>query len=661
MTNLNAIVARLIKRPHFYAFLALLATTVSVWRICASYHELSQTMDEADHLSTGMQLVQYGSYTLEPIHPPLARACIAALPYLDGSRLNADTAMLNQRPVSSDETNYIYSGLGNDILYGQGNYWRTLTLARLGVLPFYLLSVFILWVWTKKLFGEQTAFFAVLFYTLIPPILAHAGLATTNIPATATFLSACYTLWWWMQEPNFKRSLALGIVVGFSLAIKFSFILFFGLCGPALIVYEVLMNRRAVFGKSYLILAGELTAIILLTSLVVLWACYGFSIGSLRSSPAGANLPAPAFFDGISDLLLRNSEGRATFFLGHHMSNHGAIWYFPLALAVKTPITILILMFLPIAVQIVLIIKKQGLSRLWKAQLVPLLIATVLLLAVLPSNIQVGIRHLLPIYPFLAMLGALGAYWLWLNHRGYIRIALLAFIIWAIGSSVSYDPDRLAYFNEFTSASSNSPVLVESDLDWGQDANKLSDTLRARGINWATIGYFGRADLKQLGITNFELSRWYVRPNSEWVAISKFYLYACNGFAWLQSAAPVARIGNSMLLYHQTLAEYASLLSPGLKGAETLASNSPSPETFLKLSLEYYRSNRFEDCVAAARKAIMLKPDFAVAYNNVCAANNHLGNFEDARKAGEEAVRLDPTNQMFRNNLNISLDGLNKK
>jgi tetratricopeptide (TPR) repeat protein len=80
----------------------------------------------------------------------------------------------------------------------------------------------------------------------------------------------------------------------------------------------------------------------------------------------------------------------------------------------------------------------------------------------------------------------------------------------------------------------------------------------------------------------------------------------------------------------------------------------------IELSDAYYRAERFSDCITAARKAIELKPDFPEAYNNVCAASNKLARFAEGKKAGEEAVRLAPNVGLYRNNLDMSINGLEK-
>ena len=81
------------------------------------------------------------------------------------------------------------------------------------------------------------------------------------------------------------------------------------------------------------------------------------------------------------------------------------------------------------------------------------------------------------------------------------------------------------------------------------------------------------------------------------------------------------------------------------------ASANRSADNYLDLSLAYYQAKRFPDCIDASRKALSLKPDFAAAYNNICAAYNAIGQWDSAIVAGREAVRLDPGNNLAKNNL----------
>ena len=98
-----------------------------------------------------------------------------------------------------------------------------------------------------------------------------------------------------------------------------------------------------------------------------------------------------------------------------------------------------------------------------------------------------------------------------------------------------------------------------------------------------------------------------------------------------------------------------------LQAIEASAATYTTPQQFLDLSLEYYRAGQFEKCIAAAKTAVKLKPDYAQAWSNMCAAYNELGNFAEGKKAGDEAVRLAPDNPMAKANLAWSEGELAKK
>ena len=101
--------------------MAVLTVCIACLRIINTYRVFSQTFDEPAHIAAGMEWLDRGTYTLEPLHPPLARIAAAIGPFLAGRRLRVDD---------------IWKG-GNDILYADGRYRRTLSLARVGELPFF--------------------------------------------------------------------------------------------------------------------------------------------------------------------------------------------------------------------------------------------------------------------------------------------------------------------------------------------------------------------------------------------------------------------------------------------------------------------------------------------------------------------------------------------
>ncbi len=533
--------------PHI---LAVACLAVGAARIASTHRVFTQTWDEPAHVAAGMQWLDRGRYTYEPLHPPLARIMVAAGPRLAGIRsAGHDNVWLE----------------GNSILYAGGAYQRNLSLARLGVLPFFLLAGLVVFAWTRRIAGPFAAVGAVLLFTTLPPVLAHAGLATTDMAVSATVAAAVYCLKRWLDRPTRPRGLLLGLGFGLALLSKFSALLFL----PAAAVAVGFCRRWAKRGVPS---AGETRVtslrLALAAFLLTVWAGYRFAVGPLLppgpgptgSRPEAAGMierlasapvfPAPAFFEGLGELAAKNRAGHKSYLLGE--VRHTGWWYFfPVALGVKTPLAFLLLC-------------AAGAVAAWRAApgsgrralLEPGVIALAILLVCLPSRINIGLRHLLPIYPFLAItagagLASLGRGRLTGRAGPALAAALLA---WHLVSSARAHPDYLAYFNE-VAGDHPERILVDSDLDSGQDLARLADTLRARGIDTVWLAYAGSATVAEHGLPEV---RWLEphRPASGWVAASLYSIKlgslgqpGHDDFAWLERHRPVARVGRSILLY----------------------------------------------------------------------------------------------------------------
>ncbi len=94
--------------------------------------------------------------------------------------------------------------------------------------------------------------------------------------------------------------------------------------------------------------------------------------------------------------------------------------------------------------------------------------------------------------------------------------------------------------------------------------------------------------------------------------------------------------------------------------AEAQARSQPTPENYLQLSTAYHKTGRFQDCIAAARQALRLRPDFAPAYNNMAAAYASLGQWDQAILAAREALRIQPDFRFARKNLEFALSQQNR-
>jgi hypothetical protein len=262
-----------------------------------------------------------------------------------------------------------------------------------------------------------------------------------------------------------------------------------------------------------------------------------------------AVFPAPALFQGIGQLAAKNRAGHKSYLLGE-VRTTGWWYFFPVALTVKSPIPFLLLTFAGIAVA------AAGGRDERRRRLEPVAIAAAILLVSLPSRINIGLRHVLPLYPFLPVTAGLGAAAL-LRSRPWHRLgAALAVTLvgWQIAASVRTHPDYLAYFNELA-AGHPERILVDSDLDDGQDLKRLADTLRARRIPAIWLAYAGSATVAEHGLPPV---RW-LEPHHEvkgWVAASLYSIKlgsldrpGHDDFAWLDRYPPVARVGRSIRLY----------------------------------------------------------------------------------------------------------------
>src|SRR5271157_2190015 len=202
---------------------------IGVARIVSTYHVFSQTTDEPAHVATGMEWLERGTYTFEPLHPPLARVAVAIGPYLSGLRLNDNQGLWIE---------------GNELLLARGRYLHNLALARLGVLPFFLLATFLVWYWAHVRYGDGPALVATFLFTTSPVVLAHAGLATTDMPLTATFTGALLAYINFLEKPTYLRSAILGVAASLAILSKFSALVFLPACGFTLLLTRWLMNRR---------------------------------------------------------------------------------------------------------------------------------------------------------------------------------------------------------------------------------------------------------------------------------------------------------------------------------------------------------------------------------------------------------------------------------
>jgi hypothetical protein len=256
------------------------------------------------------------------------------------------------------------------------------------------------------------------------------------------------------------------------------------------------------------------------------------------------------FAEGIMALKAHNDTGHLSYLLGH--LKLGGYWYFYLvALAVKTPLPLLATGPIGLAA-----LAHEGWRSRRPWQVAPAaLFITLLVFASLVSRINIGIRHVLILYPFLAMGSAHVLARAWRSARmTSSAVAALAgsavvvsLIGWQISTVWSANPDYFPYFNE--TVRNPERVLVDSDLDWGQDLRRLEQRLAELRVGRVSLAYMGTADLAREHLPPFDLlpPR---HPVTGWVAITALTrAHEPNGYTWLQAYHPVERVGKTIDLY----------------------------------------------------------------------------------------------------------------
>jgi hypothetical protein len=517
--------------------LVCLMVTASI-RIVATYAVFNHTSDEPGHIACGLEWLDKGVYRWEAQHPPLARIATALGPYLLGARSQPNQTL----GMTQD---------GLRILYRSHQYERTLAAARCGVLPFFWLACLVVYWWGRRYCGGAGAVVAVFLFSFLPPILAHAGLATTDMALTAFMGAAFLAGLAWTEQPGTGRAVVFGLAVAGGILSKFSFLAFFPVCVfLALALSNGARRPPAAEVVSYVRARIPTLAVAILVACLVTWAGYRFSVG--RPDAASMILPAPELFQGIQAVAQHNQEGHPGYLLGERRKT-GFPLFFPVALMVKTPIPFLALLGLGIAL---LLRRRMAVSGAW----IPLAFAAGILAVAMFSRINIGLRHILPIYIGLSLVAAVAVLRLLAlsDERGWVRIALLALTLWFAASSALSHPDYLPYFNELAGDRPEN-ILVDSDLDWGQDMNRLGERLRRAGAEWVMFTQFALADLQREHGFPMVLRSDVPSPSPGWNAVSvtvwkrsRMQLYETHPEVtpWPDKFAPQERVGKSILLWY---------------------------------------------------------------------------------------------------------------
>jgi hypothetical protein len=339
------------------------------------------------------------------------------------------------------------------------------------------------------------------------------------------------------------------VATGLALACKFSCALVL----PVLLIVWILRGRRGLATARRVI---PLALVVGLVAFVTLWATYAFDVGRIdRMNVADAAavaelprwlretpLPMPTAFVGYAVLARHNRTGHVAYLNGE--VGPGGWWhYFPEAIAIKSPVAMLAAVA---GAVVVMMVSTRRRSLRTACAVVPL---AVFLLASMSAGINIGVRHVLPAIPFLYLFASM-----WLARGRWLAVVAGLVLVAVIETSVVH-PDYLAFFNALVGGPRNGDkYLLDSNLDWGQDMERLRAWLgaNARGRT-VTLRLFGNPRLYE-----WRRSGDYVllppgAPPQGLFGISKNYLHDVYAFpggsAWVRKLEPVARVGYSIEVY----------------------------------------------------------------------------------------------------------------
>ena len=480
--------------------------------------KMSVTHDEYWHLPVGLLNWKTGRFAFDTLNPPLVRM-FSALPLL-----------VTDAQAPSIETPTDPTGYGDR--FQTANRGRLQSYFLIGRCMIVLLSVLtgmILALWSWKLFGPGSACLTAFLWSVSPTVLAHASLVTTDLGAAAFFTATLFLLWNFASHPSWKLAFLFGVVLGLAQIAKYTCLLLYPL--SIMLWFVIRLGNRNVLSVSKRVVAVQWLAT-LLVSLGTLNAGYFFggSFSSLESYHFGSKdlsqlssilhginaVPVPLprdYLEGF-DRQRRIMEQEHPVFLDQRWNTEGFGHYYLMALLYKLPHALQLL----IITSAVFLLFSGREERHARIQIVLLLPAMSLLTIASFSGMQLGLRYVLPAFPFLFLFAGQATRWIQWKHSPIRSLALSA-VIAGMLLPLGNHPHHLAYFNEYAGG----PVagrfhLLDSNLDWGQDLGRLKEFVAANQIEELHLAYFGTMPPKEYGL-RYRLPASH-HPEPGWHAVS---------------------------------------------------------------------------------------------------------------------------------------------
>ncbi len=493
--------------------------------ICtASINYKSITNDELAHIPAGYSYWKTFDFRMNTEHPPLMKL-LAGIPLLFlNPALPKDIAWKQSAEWS----------WGHEFLFtANSNADQIIFWARIPMILIAMLLGLYIFKWASELYNKKAGYLALILFTFSPLVIAHSRLVTTDVGVGAFMFICLYYFWRFCQAPSIKMLIAAGIAAGLAFSAKFTGIYLIPMLGILAVVYQIketAVLKEGLYSKSIrrMILNVIILFVIGFGVLVLSYGVFEF----------------PKYFTGFKQVTAHSVTGHKSFLFGEYSSK--GFWnYFLLAFIFKTPLPMLILLGASI------ILYKWTKHKNYNEAF--LFIPFILYLASFMVNeLSIGIRHILSVYPFMfVFIGKLAT--LKFRYKNVLGAVLLG---WYIGIALLIFPHYLPYFNEFAGGPGKGyNILIDSNIDWGQDLKGLKSWMDKRNITEIKMAYFGLDDRDYRKIRYKELK---CRPESGLMAVSVNRLVGFDSkehqcLSWLRESSiikPIDNIGYSIYIFN---------------------------------------------------------------------------------------------------------------
>lgn len=528
---------------------------------------LSVTHDEYWHLPVGILNLRTGRFDYEPLNPPLTRLVAAAATSVTMPDCYQGPVELSQDPTTYGLKFLRLTGARHQHYY----LWGRVANASFSILAGIILAV-LSWQW----WGRGAACMTTLLWCTEPTVLAHASLVTPDAGLTCLTLALWYALWCYFRRPGLWPAVLCGSILGLAQLTKYTAVILVPLICVTWLAWFVVRGRQQM-PKDQLRLCGQL-GVMLLVALVVLnlgYGCEGLFSTLNQVQPRSATvtkwlgrwpvcgqvpLPFPKSYLIGLDAQKHVMESQHPVFLDRAWSVTGFRFYFLWALLYKLPHVwqaTCLWGFLSSWL-------RRGSWTLRGQICFIALPAAVLFGTASLSGMQLGVRYILPVYPFLCLVagsclsctaGSPISQW---QRRLLIAVVLVA--PW----SLRFQPEHLAYFNELAGGPEGGAThLLDSNLDWGQDLLELKAYVEKHSDRRWAIAYFGSVPPGELGLHydlpparqpqpgSYAVSVNYVqgRPHVVFDEQGNPQAVGLDEYGYLRAFQPTKRIGASILVY----------------------------------------------------------------------------------------------------------------